>query len=172
LLRAQDTLYEILRHNSHCNEYVRIHDSGSEWYEHFVSTQTDTPELKIYVSQKLNERYYGDLQGLNKDKAIQQFGAEQVHIWRRSYDIAPPNGESLAMTAARTIAYYQSHILLNLKQGRNVLICAHGNSLRAIIMFIEKMTEAQIETYELKTGCPHIYEFNAQMKILNKKVLG
>lgn len=171
LLRAQDTLYEILRHNSHCNQYVRIHDAGSEWYEHFVPTQIDTSELKIYVSQKLNERFYGDLQGLNKDKAIQQFGAEQVHIWRRSYDMAPPNGESLAMTADRAIAYYQSHILPSLQQGKNVLVCAHGNSLRAIIMFIEKMTEVEIEGYELKTGCPHIYEFDAQMAILNKNIL-
>jgi 2,3-bisphosphoglycerate-dependent phosphoglycerate mutase len=171
LLRAQDTLYEILRHNHQCNQYLRIHDVGSEWYEHFESSETNTPELKIYVSQQLNERYYGDLQGLNKDKARQQFGDEQVHTWRRSYDVAPPNGESLAMTAKRAIAYYQSHIVPRLQEGKNVLVCAHGNSLRAIIMHIEKMTASQIAAYELKTGCPHIYQCNAQMEILSKQVL-
>ncbi len=171
LLRAQDTLYEILRYNHHCSQYLRIHETGSEWYEHFMATQSDTSELKIYVSDKLNERYYGDLQGLNKDKARQQFGREQVHIWRRSYDTAPPNGESLAMTAARTLPYYQSHVVPCLQQGKHVLIAAHGNSLRAIIMHIEQMTAAQIVAYELNTGCPHIYDFDACMQISKKSVL-
>ena len=127
--------------------------------------------MKIHVSEKLNERYYGNLQGLNKDRAREQFGAEQVHIWRRSYDTPPPGGESLAMTAARTLPYFQSHIVPNLQQGRHVLVSAHGNSLRAIIMHIEKMTPAQILAYELKTGAPHIYDFDARMEILDKNIV-
>lgn len=172
LLRAQDTLYEILRQNRYCNQYLRIHESSCEWYEHFTATNSDTTELKIYVSEKLNERYYGDLQGLNKDRAREHFGAEQIHIWRRSYDTPPPNGESLAMTAARTLPYFQSHIIPHIQRGEHVLISAHGNSLRAIIMHIEQMTSAQILAYELKTGAPHIYDFDEHMQIHNKHIPG
>lgn len=171
LLRAQDTLYEILKLNRHCNQYLRVHETGSEWYEHFVPTEEEKKELKIYVSEKLNERYYGDLQGLNKDRAREQFGQEQVHIWRRSYDVPPPNGESLAMTAKRTLPYYNSHIVPHLQRGRHVLVSAHGNSLRAMIMHIENMTPAQILAYELKTGTPHCYDFDANMTLLEKHVL-
>jgi len=171
LLRAQDTLYEILKQNRHCNQYLCIHETGSEWYEHFVPTAGDRAETKIYVSEKLNERYYGNLQGINKDQARKQYGAEQVHIWRRSYDIPPPGGESLAMTTARTLPYFQSHITPHLQQGKHVLVCAHGNSLRAIIMHIEQMTAAQIIDYELQTGAPHIYEFDHRGEISNKRVL-
>lgn len=171
LLRAQDTLYEILRQNRHCSQYVRVHETGSAWYEHFIPTEEDKKELKIYVSEKLNERYYGDLQGLNKDRAREQFGKEQVHIWRRSYDVPPPNGESLAMTAKRTLPYFHSHIVPHLQQGRHVLVSAHGNSLRAIIMHIEQMTPEQILAYELKTGAPHLYDFDAHMAIRDKRIL-
>ena len=172
LLRAQDTLYEILRQNRHCNQYLRIHETSSEWYEHFKASDSDAAELRIYVSEKLNERYYGDLQGLNKDRAREQFGAEQVHIWRRSYDTPPPGGESLAMTAARALPYFQSRIMPRVQQGEHVLVSAHGNSLRAIIMHIEQMTPAQILAYELKTGAPHIYDFDEQLKIRSKHILG
>jgi len=171
LLRAQDTLYEILRQNRYCSQYLRIHETGSEWYEHFAATDGDTSELKIYVSEKLNERYYGDLQGLNKDRAREHFGAEQVHIWRRSYDTPPPNGESLAMTAARALPYFQSRIIPHLQQGEHILVSAHGNSLRAIIMHLEQMTPAQILAYELKTGAPHIYDFDEHLQIRNKQIL-
>jgi len=171
LLRAQDSLYEILRQNHHCNHYLRIHETGRDWYEHFTPARGDESELKIYVSEKLNERYYGDLQGLNKDWASKHFGAEQVHLWRRSYDIPPPNGESLAMTAARALPYFQSRIVPPLQRGEHVLISAHGNSLRAIIMQLEQMTATQILSYELKTGAPHIYELDEQMQILEKHIL-
>ncbi|VAX12581.1 Phosphoglycerate mutase [hydrothermal vent metagenome] len=171
LLRAQDTLYEILKQNRHCNQYLRIHETGREWYEHFKPTDEDEPELKIYISEKLNERYYGDLQGLNKNWAKKHFGAEQVHRWRRSYDIPPPNGESLAMTATRALPYFQSRITPVLQRGKHVLISAHGNSLRAIIMHIERMSAEQILAYELKTGTPHIYEFDEHMQILEKYIL-
>ncbi len=172
LLRAQDTLYEILKQNRFCDQYMRVHELSSEWYEHFVPAEDDTRELKIYVSEKLNERYYGDLQGRNKDRARDEFGAEQVHIWRRSYDVPPPNGESLKMTAARAVPYYKSRIVPLLRQGASVLVSAHGNSLRALIMHLEGLTPAQIVAYELPTGSPHIYRFDDDMRLLEKKVLG
>ncbi len=170
LLRAQDSLYEVLKQNHQCNHYVRVHEQSCEWYEHFTPGEGDASELKIYVSEKLNERYYGDLQGLNKDWARQHFGEQQVHLWRRSYDVAPPHGESLKMTAARTIPYYRERILLCLQQGENVLVVAHGNSLRSIIMHIEHMTPQQIIDYELPTGVPHVYLFNEQAKIIDKYI--
>ncbi len=171
LLRAQDSLYEILKRNHHCDQYVRVHELSSEWYEHFIPTVDDRKELKIHVSEKLNERYYGDLQGMDKDAARQRFGDEQVHIWRRSYDVPPPNGESLKMTASRALPYYQSHIIPRLRKGEHVLVSAHGNSLRAIIMHIERMTPEQILAYELKTGAPHRYRFDADGELVGKSVL-
>ncbi len=172
LIRAQDTLYEILKQNRYCHQYVRIHQTGRDWYEHFIPTEGDKSELKIYVSEKLNERYYGDLQGMNKALARKQFGAEQVHLWRRSWDVPPPNGESLKMTAARTLPWYRENIPPLLAQGKHVLISAHGNSLRALIKHIEQMTPEQIIAYELKTGTPHIYDFNHRLEIISKQVLG
>jgi 2,3-bisphosphoglycerate-dependent phosphoglycerate mutase len=147
LLRAQDTLYEILEANDHCFQYLRIHETGKAWYEHYTPAEGGERELRIYTSEKLNERYYGDLQGLNKDWARNHFGAEQVHLWRRSYDIPPPNGESLAMTAKRVLPYFQQRIVPHLRKGRHVLISAHGNSLRAIIMHLEGMTPEEILNY-------------------------
>lgn len=171
LMRAQDSLYEILRRNHHCAQYVRVHEQSSSWYEHFTPVEDDRKELKIYVSEKLNERYYGDLQGLNKDWASQHYGAEQVHLWRRSYDIPPPGGESLQMTAARTLPYYREHIVPHLQRGETVLISAHGNSLRAIIMHIEQMTPKQIIEYELATAVPHVYVFDEDMRLIKKRII-
>ena len=171
LLRAQDSLYEVLKQNRFCNHYVRVHEQSCEWYEHFTPGEGDASELKIYVSEKLNERYYGDLQGLNKDWARQHFGEQQVHLWRRSYDIAPPHGESLKMTAARTIPYYRERILPCLQRGEDVLVVAHGNSLRSIIMHIEGMTPQQIIDYELPTGEPHVYRFDERARIFDKYTL-
>ncbi len=171
LLRAQDSLYEILRQNRYCEQYVRVHEQNSEWYEHFSPTKGDANELKIFVSEKLNERYYGDLQGLNKDWASKHFGAEQVHLWRRSYDVPPPNGESLQMTAERTLPYYRERIVPHLQQGNSVLISAHGNSLRSIIMHIEQMTPQQIIDYELATGTPHVYTFDKALRLIDKHII-
>ncbi len=171
LQRAHDSLYEILRHNHHCVQYRRVHEQGGEWYNDFTRASDDTNELKIYTSEKLNERYYGDLQGLNKDWASRHFGVEQVHLWRRSYDVPPPNGESLQMTAARTLPYYHENIVPHLCRGESVLICAHGNSLRSIIMHIEQMTPQQIIDYELATGVPHLYAFDDNLHLKDKRVM-
>jgi 2,3-bisphosphoglycerate-dependent phosphoglycerate mutase len=171
LLRAQHSLYEILRQNRRCAQYVCVHEQDSDWYGHRTQAEDDAHELKIYVSEKLNERYYGDLQGLNKDWAIRRYGAEQVHLWRRSYDVPPPNGESLQMTAARTLPYYRERIVPHLQKGGSVLIAAHGNSLRSIIMHIEQMTPQQIIDYELATGAPLMYAFDYDLRLIDKRIL-
>ena len=110
--------------------------------------------IPVEKDQALNERRYGDLQGLNKEETAKKFGAEQVHIWRRSYDVAPPNGESLKDTAARTLPYFERHILKDLKAGKNVLVSAHGNSLRSIVMKLDKMTREEVLNLNLGTGVP------------------
>jgi 2,3-bisphosphoglycerate-dependent phosphoglycerate mutase len=115
-----------------------------------------TPVVKAW---QLNERMYGDLQGLNKQKTIEQFGAVQVQKWRRSFDVAPPNGESLSMTIQRTIPYFTESILPLLQAGHNVLIAAHGNSLRSIVMYLDDLTKEQVVDLELATGEPLFYTF-------------
>lgn len=113
--------------------------------------------LVTHQDQKLNERDYGDLSGLNKDEARQKWGEDQVHVWRRSYDIPPPGGESLKDTAARVLPYYQAKIWPEVKAGRNVLVAAHGNSLRALIMQLEGLSGEAIVARELATGAPIVY---------------
>ena len=110
---------------------------------------------------RLNERNYGSLQGLNKAETAEKFGAEQVHIWRRSFDVAPPDGESLEMTAERTIPYFEEEILPDLRAGKGVLVSAHGNSLRSIVMHIEGISPEDIVSLEIQTGSPMFYEFEA-----------
>ena len=121
--------------------------------------------IPITYDKDLNERMYGDLQGLNKAETAEKFGEDQVKIWRRSYDVAPPNGESLKDTAARVIPYFEKEIAPKLKAGKNIVIAAHGNSLRALIMHLEKMTPAQILEFEIGTGQPRMYELNADLSV-------
>ncbi len=127
--------------------------------------------LLVEKDKALNERMYGDLQGLNKDEMRKKFGAEQVHLWRRSYEIAPPNGESLKNTAERVLPYYHTKIEPDLKSGKNILIVAHGNSLRALIMHLENLTGDEIVKIEIPTGIPILYDMNGKLKILSKKEL-
>ncbi len=114
---------------------------------------------------------YGDLQGLDKTETAKKYGEEQVKIWRRSYDIPPPNGESLKDTAARVIPYFESEIIPKLKAGKNVVIAAHGNSLRALIMYLEKMTPEQILEFEIGTAQPRLYELSNDLKVISCKNL-
>jgi len=127
--------------------------------------------IPIVRDQALNERDYGDLVGMNKDDARKKFGAEQVLLWRRSYDVAPPGGESLKDTAARVLPYYIQEILPRVLKGDNVLISAHGNSLRALVMVLEKLSPQQIVKRELATGVPLIYRLNADSTVANKQDL-
>jgi 2,3-bisphosphoglycerate-dependent phosphoglycerate mutase len=124
--------------------------------------------LPITKDAALNERHYGDLQGLNKDEVAQTYGQEQFKLWRRSYDVAPPNGESLKMTQERVLPYYQQHILPLLKAGNNVLVVAHGNSLRALVMALENLSPEQIIETNIPTGIPFGYIIDAQGNVVQK----
>ena len=121
--------------------------------------------LKILRDQALNERDYGDLSGLNKDEARKKWGEEQVHIWRRSYDIAPPGGESLRDTLARTLPYYVQEILPGVLRGERTVVAAHGNSLRALVMVLERLSPEGILKREIATGVPIIYRLNADATV-------
>ena len=118
-------------------------------------------DSNLVKCQELNERDYGDLTGLNKDDARKKWGEEQVHIWRRSFDIPPPNGESLKDTAERVIPFFSSEIFTKLKDQENVFISAHGNSLRSLIMHIENLSSEEILKREIATGKPLVYEFDS-----------
>jgi 2,3-bisphosphoglycerate-dependent phosphoglycerate mutase len=130
--------------------------------------QTGLPTTK---DQALNERDYGDLSGLNKDDARKKWGEEQVHIWRRSYDVAPPGGESLKDTVARALPYYCQNILPEVLRGQRVLVAAHGNSLRALVMVLDRLTPKTIPQMELETGVPLVYRLNADSTVALKEVL-
>ncbi|MDP6235664.1 MAG: 2,3-bisphosphoglycerate-dependent phosphoglycerate mutase [Candidatus Poseidoniaceae archaeon] len=118
--------------------------------------------LPVFASWKLNERMYGDLQGLNKQETREKFGDEQVKIWRRSYDVPPPSGESLELTAKRTLPYFAESILPSLEDGKNVFVAAHGNSLRSIIMDLEGLSREQVLSLEVPTGVPIVYQKQEQ----------
>jgi 2,3-bisphosphoglycerate-dependent phosphoglycerate mutase len=130
--------------------------------------QSDLPTTQ---NQALNERDYGDLAGLNKDDAREKWGAEQVHIWRRSYDTPPPGGESLKDTGARVLPYYDSAILPLVKAGKNILIAAHGNSLRALVMRLEGLSSADILDVNIDTGVPYIYQMDNAGAVQDKTIL-
>jgi 2,3-bisphosphoglycerate-dependent phosphoglycerate mutase len=150
-------------------------------YTSVLQRATDTARLALEVAgigplpterdAALNERMYGDLQGLNKAEAATRFGADQVKQWRRSYDVRPPAGESLADTAARVLPYWESHILPDVKAGRNVLVVAHGNSLRALVMHLDGLSRAQVLELEIPTGAPLLYEIAADGRVVTKRYL-
>ena len=130
------------------------------------------PDLETIHDQALNERDYGDLAGLNKDDAREKWGEEQVHIWRRSYDVPPPGGESLKDTGARVWPYYMTEILPRVLAGRNVLVAAHGNSLRALVMVLDRLSREEVTGLNLATGVPMVYKLNADSTVASKEVLG
>ena len=124
----------------------------------------------IIRDQALNERHYGDLQGLNKARTAEKFGADQVKIWRRSYDVPPPNGEALKNTAERTLPFFERAILGDVAQGKDVLVVAHGNSNRSIVMELDRLTKEQVLELNLGTGVPLVYELSADGKVVSKEI--
>ncbi|HVX92133.1 MAG TPA: 2,3-bisphosphoglycerate-dependent phosphoglycerate mutase [Xanthobacteraceae bacterium] len=126
------------------------------------------PQIPVIKDRALNERDYGDLSGLNKDDARKRWGEEQVHIWRRSYDVAPPGGESLKDTAARVLPYYLQEILPRVMRGERTLVVAHGNSLRALVMVLDRLSPEGIVKRELATGVPLVYRLNADSTVAEK----
>ncbi|KAI3627222.1 phosphoglycerate mutase (2,3-diphosphoglycerate-dependent) [Malassezia furfur] len=127
--------------------------------------------IPVVKDQALNERDYGELTGLNKDDARAKFGEEQVHTWRRSFDVRPPGGESLKLTADRVLPFFNKEIKPLVEKGESVLVAAHGNSLRAVIMALENMTPEQIISTELATGVPIVYKIDSDGKVVDKKIL-
>lgn len=132
------------------------------------SMGTTVPTIR---DEALNERHYGDLQGLNKARTAEKFGAEQVKIWRRSFDIPPPNGESLKDTAARTLPFFDRCIMGDIAQGKNVLVVAHGNSNRSIVMQLDALTPEQVLELNLGTAVPLIYDLTTEGQVQSKKIL-
>lgn len=136
-----------------------------------ILEETGQKDLMIYRDQALNERLYGDLQGTNKNTARERFGEVQVQIWRRSYDVAPPGGESLKDTTARVLPYFEEEIVPHLEKGENVLISAHGNSLRALVKQLEGLSDEEIVRVEIPTGKPKVYELDDELKVLKSYYL-
>ena len=159
LFRAQETAMIIAKIISKDKQPIIIRESNNHWQLQANKTASQHQIMPLIEKHGLNERYYGDLQGLNKQDTINKYGEKQVHIWRRSYDISPPNGESLAETANRSIKVFVDDIVPKLKKDKNILVVAHGNSLRALIMFIEKISKEEISTVEIQTACPIFYEY-------------
>lgn len=145
---------------------VRAIDTTSE-----ALRGADQELVPVYKDSALNERMYGDLQGKNKAELAKEFGDAQVKIWRRSYDVPPPNGESLKDTAARTLPYFEENILPLVKEGKNVLVSAHGNSLRAIVMVLDKLSQQQVIELNIPNSEPIIYEMDEKGNVLSKEVL-
>ena len=125
-----------------------------------ILEQINQKDIEIIQDQSLNERNYGDLAGLNKDEAREKWGEEQVHIWRRSFDVPPPGGESLKNTAERVLPYFEREIMPKVKKGENILVAAHGNSLRALVMHLENISSEEIVKLEIATGDPLTYEYS------------
>jgi len=139
----------------HTSDLIRAQRTA----EIILRSNEASKNAKTRIDWRLNERHYGALQGLNKAETAEEHGSKQVHIWRRSYDVAPPDGESLEMTADRTIPYFVDEILPDLQAGRNVLVSAHGNSLRSIVMHIEQISPEEIVGLEIPTGVPMHYSY-------------
>ncbi len=175
LIRAIETIVCILTECEQiCGGKVPIiqHEvADHDWHGWDKYAGDPAEELPIFTHAALDERFYGDLQGLNKDQTVEKFGAAQVYEWRRSYSVRPPGGESLADTQKRVLLYYNSRILPHLLNGENVLIAAHGNSLRSIIMMLEHLPEADVPRLELGTAVPIIYELNAEGSMTSKLIL-
>jgi len=164
LIRAQMTaMLAMACHKSGRIPYLLHPDQGKlESWSRIYSPHIEEKCIPVITAWQLNERMYGQLQGMNKDEMREKFGKEQVHRWRRSFDEAPPEGESLAMTSERSIPYFKEKILPLLQSGKNVFISAHGNSLRSIIMYLDDLSTDEVVHLEIATGKPLLYSFSGK----------
>lgn len=169
LFRNQDSVAEILKYDKKYPLFIHL-DKGKmqEWGNYTDLSDYDIP---VYISQTLNEKYYGRLQGLNKDKTIKKYGREKVHLWRRGFKNVPPGGESLKDTFKRAVPFYKKYIEGDLKKEKNVLVVASHNSLRAIIKYIERISDKDIVNVEVPYAGLIKYEFDRALKLKNKKML-
>lgn len=161
LIRSQMTAMLAMSQHSSGKIPLILHPEESkleEWGQ-IYSEEAKAKCIPVIYCWELNERMYGELQGLNKAETAEKFGKEQVHAWRRSYNIPPPNGESLKMTAERSIPYFEEKIVPMLQKGNNVFISAHGNSMRSIIMDLDNLSEEEVVKLEIPTGMPIIYNY-------------
>jgi 2,3-bisphosphoglycerate-dependent phosphoglycerate mutase len=158
--RLRDVLFDVA--------YTSVLSRAQETLEIILQALGQRPP--VIRDPALNERHYGDLQGLNKKKTAEKYGAEQVKLWRRSYDVRPPNGEALKNTAERTLPFFERAILGDLQIGKNVLVVAHGNSNRSIVMELDQLAPEQVVALELATGVPLVYEIDAQGRVLSKEI--
>ncbi|MDC0058968.1 2,3-bisphosphoglycerate-dependent phosphoglycerate mutase [Euryarchaeota archaeon] len=149
--KLEDVAFDVV----HTSALIRAQKTA----EIIIKNNKKSKDIPVYKDKRLNERHYGSLQGLNKKETAEKYGAEQVHIWRRSFDIPPPDGESLKMNAERTIPYFKENVVEDLKNGKNVLVSAHGNSLRSIVMYIENISKEDVVKLEIQTGVPRTYVF-------------
>ena len=160
LVRAEMTAYLVMAQSKLKKIPYKEHkqeEHFGQWYQMGVS---ENPLLiPVYEAWELNERMYGLLQAKNKQETMDEHGKEQVQLWRRSYDVCPPEGESLEQTAQRSIPFFKKKIVGDLEKGKDVFVCAHGNSLRAILMHMEKLSKEQVLKLEVPTGIPMIYEY-------------
>ena len=151
LLETRNLKFDLM----YTSDLFRAQETGR-----LILEQMSQTDIQVIEDQSLNERNYGDLAGLNKDEAREKWGEEQVHIWRRSFDVPPPGGESLKNTAERVLPYFEIEIMPKVKEGLNILVAAHGNSLRALVMELEKISSEEIVKLEIATGDPLTYEYS------------
>ena len=175
LFRAIETAIIVLTEvNDICEGRVPIikHEIEDEDWHGWDKYRGDREkELPIYLSSILDERYYGELQGLNKAATAAKYGEEQVRLWRRSYNVRPPNGESLEDTQKRVVPYFSGQIMPYLQREENVLVVAHGNSLRSIVMKLENLSPKEVTQLELATGVPIVYDIKASGQVAHKLIL-
>lgn len=169
LERAQETLYFILPLIE--KKRMPVFHTEDKSQERLAHYKDKIKELPIFEAKEINERMYGELQGKNKEQTKKKFGEKIFSLWRRSYKIKPPHGESLEDTLKRALPYYKKKIEPYLKKGKNVLVVAHGNSLRAIVKHLEKISDEEIPKFEIPTGKATIYDFNSKLKIKKKAMI-
>jgi 2,3-bisphosphoglycerate-dependent phosphoglycerate mutase len=150
---------------------IKHESTEPDWHGWDKYDGNPAEELPIFTNAALDERFYGDLQGLNKAETAEKYGKEKVLEWRRSYRVRPPGGESLEDTQQRVVAYFENRVLHHLQQNENALIAAHGNSLRSIIMKLENLSPDEVTKLEIATGVPIVYEVNVDGQVVNKKTL-
>ncbi|CAJ1938055.1 unnamed protein product [Sphenostylis stenocarpa] len=169
LIRAQMTAMLAMTQHHQKKVPIIIHNESEEattWTQVY-SDKTTKQSIPVITAWELNERMYGELQGLNKQETAERYGHEKVHEWRRSFDIPPPKGESLEMCSKRAVAYFKDFIEPQLKSGKHVMVAAHGNSLRSIIMYLERLTSQEVTSLELSTGIPLLYIYK-EGKFMNR----
>ncbi len=170
LFRNMDTVARMFEFgNKKYPVFIHLEGEKMQKWGNYIDISQD--DVSVFVSEKLNERYYGKLQGENKETAMKKYGEEKVHLWRRSYDVAPPSGESLKDVFKRTIPFYQKYAEKDLEEGKNVLVVASHNSLRALVKYIEQIPDEDIINLQIPYGGLIEYEFDKNLKLKNKKIL-